>query len=237
MRDHDVRAALKKRLEAAHHGDPNTLVVEEMGVWAGSVRIDVAVINGELCGFELKSDRDTLERLPQQAELYSRVFDRVTLVVGARHAKKARQIVPKWWGVTLARLESGEVRLFDDRQAKPNPSQDPMLVAQLLWREEALQVLDAIGMAKGWRSKSAPEVHRRLADVMPLAQLALAVRTALKARQGWLGQSVGNERKVAVHANLNPGLAAPWGSRDGDDLLNSTITPATREAAETGMAR
>jgi hypothetical protein len=39
--------------------DLDTRVVEEMGIWAGSVRVDIAVINGEFHGFELKSDRDT----------------------------------------------------------------------------------------------------------------------------------------------------------------------------------
>jgi hypothetical protein len=76
-----------------------------MGIWSGSVRIDVAVINGELTGYELKSDRDTLERLPLQAELYSRVFDRLILVVGKRHAKKAIEHIPEWWWGLRSRRE------------------------------------------------------------------------------------------------------------------------------------
>ena len=76
MRDLDARTAIRRQLHAAHSADPDTRIVEEMGIWSGSVRIDIAVINGELSGFELKSDRDTLERLPNQADLYSRVFDR-----------------------------------------------------------------------------------------------------------------------------------------------------------------
>ena len=64
MRDRDVRQALLAHLAELHAGDPDTRIVEEMGVWCGTARIDVAVVNGELCGFELKSERDTLERLP-----------------------------------------------------------------------------------------------------------------------------------------------------------------------------
>jgi hypothetical protein len=60
MRDRDVRAALLRRLSSDYADDADTRIVEEMGVWSGSVRIDVAVINGELSGYELKSDRDTL---------------------------------------------------------------------------------------------------------------------------------------------------------------------------------
>ena len=39
MRDSDVRAALRRRLEIQHAGDDNTLDVEQMGIWSGSVRI------------------------------------------------------------------------------------------------------------------------------------------------------------------------------------------------------
>jgi hypothetical protein len=49
-----------------------------------------------LWGYELKSERDTLERLPLQARIYSRVFDRVTLVTGLRHAGAAEDRIPGW---------------------------------------------------------------------------------------------------------------------------------------------
>jgi len=102
MRDRDVREAVRAYLYDAHKADRETLIVEEMGVWSGTVRIDIAVINGELSGFELKSDRDKLDRLPLQAKVYSKVFDRVTLVVGARHVRKALPLIPEWWSVLIA---------------------------------------------------------------------------------------------------------------------------------------
>lgn len=104
MRDADVRASVIGMLREQHRGDDATRIVEEMGIWSGSARIDVAVINGELTGYELKSDRDTLGRLPAQVKLYGRVFDRVVLVVGRKHATAAQRVVPKWWGITIANL-------------------------------------------------------------------------------------------------------------------------------------
>ena len=189
MRDRDVREAVRKRLEAEHAGDPNTLIVDEMGVWSGTVRVDIAVINGEICGYELKSDRDTLARLPLQADIYSRVVAKVTLVVGERHAKKARTMVPKWWGVTIARNQAGELKLIDSRRPKNNPGRVPYLIAELLTKEEAISVLDAHGMADGWRSKRAKEIHLRLAAELPIELLSDCVRSALRARQNWLGNS------------------------------------------------
>jgi hypothetical protein len=71
MRDSDVRKAVKTWLELKYANDASTRIVEEMGVWNGSVRVDIAVINGELHGLELKSAKDTLERLQNQADTFT----------------------------------------------------------------------------------------------------------------------------------------------------------------------
>jgi len=204
MHDRDVRDAILSRLNAEHENDADTRIVEEMGVWAGSVRVDVAVINGELSGYELKSDRDTLTRLPLQADIYSRVFDKMYLVVGERHAPKARRIIPRWWGVIVAKSRNGAVTLSEAREAKPNPSPEPFLVSQLMWKEEALAVLERHGLAKGWRSKTADAIHRHLSESLTAEQLSEAVRSTLKARVGWLGKSVADQGQMTVHPDLNP---------------------------------
>jgi hypothetical protein len=186
MRDSDVRKAALTMLAARHDGDSGTRIVEEMGIWSGSVRVDIAVINGSLSGYEIKSDRDTLGRLPFQQDLYSRVFDTVELIVGRRHVDKATALVPDWWGITLATDGAGQVELAPIRPAEPNPAIDAFLVAQLLWKEEAIAVLDSCGLARGWKSKRAKLVHEHLAASLPLEQLRGHVRAALKNRTGWL---------------------------------------------------
>jgi hypothetical protein len=191
MRDSDVRRAVLDWLAGEHaHEMERTRIVEEMGVWSGSVRIDVAVINGSLSGYELKSDRDTLERLPFQRDLYGRVFDFVHLVVGSRHLEKATALVPEWWGVRVAVMCNGAVELRRHREPQRNPSPDPYLVAQLLWKDEALRVLEAFDLATGWRSKKIKLIHQRLATELPFDELQEHVRNALKARPlEWLKAS------------------------------------------------
>ncbi|HTT82018.1 MAG TPA: sce7726 family protein [Rhizomicrobium sp.] len=191
MRDRDVREAVRRKLFSQYGTDSHSRIVEEMGVWSGSVRIDLAVINGELHGIELKSDRDTLERLPFQAQLYSRVFDRVELVVGAKHSEKAAKLVPDWWAVSVATLRDGAVHIrpMIGHPGSRNPIPDPYLVAQLLWKDEALAVLENYGIAKGFRSKNVRVVHERLASLLSFEDLSREVRETLKRRPSdWLGQ-------------------------------------------------
>ncbi len=193
MRDRDVRLAIRAQLEVEHAGDDDTLIVEEMGVWSGSVRVDVAVINGALSGFELKSARDTLARLPQQAHFYSEVFDRMTIVTAENHLSGCLSLLPDWWAVLIAHDQSdGTVNLTSFRDGQANPSQNALQIARLLWKAEAVAVLDKHGLAKGYRSKPADELHHRLTTVMPLETLKNEVRSCLKGRPNWLSPSHGN---------------------------------------------
>lgn len=205
MRDADVRAALRRELEDHFRGDPDTRIVEEMGIWSGSARIDIAVINGEFHGYELKSERDTLQRLPRQIELYNRVFDRAILVTGKRHLQKAKDYVPPWWGIIIASWRKDEVLLSFARKARRNPNIDPYLLARLLWRAEALALLKRFGIDHGVRSRSVDKMAERLADRLPIDDLAREVRAVLKAREGWLGQSISHERQMAIGADFDPG--------------------------------
>lgn len=102
MNDNQIRSALKQKLFVQYFRDSETLILDEVGIRHGAARIDLVVVNGTLHGFEIKSDRDTLKRLPKQVRIYNPVLDRITLVVGHRHADEAMQIVPEWWGVKLA---------------------------------------------------------------------------------------------------------------------------------------
>src|ERR1700755_210395 len=122
MRDRDIRSALHRVLQAEHATDQHTLIVDELGLCQGAARADVAVLNGSLAGFEIKSDRDTLARLPNQAQIYGRVFDYVTIVVGAKHARSIRSSVPSFWGITVASEMDGHLELKTRRQAKRNAS-------------------------------------------------------------------------------------------------------------------
>ena len=187
MNDRDIRTVLKEELMRKYAKDNDTLVLDELGIRHGAARIDLVVVNHRLHGYEIKSDLDSLRRLPDQIKAYSSVMDRVTLVVGYRHAYDALRMVPEWWGVRLAEMkkQSGTVVLSDARSARDNPKVDLNAVAALLWRNEALGVLEEIGAASGVRSKRRSEIYRRLVDLSDPDFLRFKIRQQLKSRQGW----------------------------------------------------
>lgn len=184
MRDVDVRRALHQDLGARY--DPSdTLIVDEFGICNGASRVDVAVVNGKLTGYEIKSAVDRLDRLSGQVEVYGQVLDEVTLVAAEGHLDEATELVPAWWGIVEARGDRTEVSLRCLRPAEPNPDPDTFALARLLWRDEALEVLESYELADGVRSKPRRFLWRRLAESLDHECLAEAVRAAIKTRSGW----------------------------------------------------
>ena len=184
MTDNDLRQAVKKRLQRSISRKPNAKLLEELSVHHGSARIDLAVLDKILHGYELKSDSDTLERLPDQVRLFNAVFDKVTLVVGYKHAYSAFQMIPDWWGVQLAHTGTrSAIRISDARAARKNPTQDPASLAALLWREEALMLLARIETLDGYKSKRRLEIYRRLSEVSDLDTIRKFVIQRLRLRK------------------------------------------------------
>lgn len=185
-RDRDVRAAVRSKVLADHIADPAVLVLDELGLEHGACRVDIAVINGSIHGYELKSDSDTLARLPQQVEIYSRALDKSTLVVGERHVNSARLLLPDWWGIKVTCTgRRGAVHIETERLAATNPSISPFHVAHLLWRNEAMDILNQLNVPKKELRGSRVQMYELLSRLLTPAQLRGYVREALKRRTSW----------------------------------------------------
>jgi len=181
--DLQIRNALKKKLGKEFSDEASTKIVEEFGIHHGEVRADVAVINGKLHGYELKSDLDTFNRLPNQIKYYNLIFDEITLVVGKTHIHKAIYTVPDWWGIKLAKInKKNRVQFIQIREANQNTSQNNHAIAQLLRKEEIISVLAERGVHKGLSSKSCSFLYQVLIENFSFDDLKNTVRTKLKDR-------------------------------------------------------
>jgi hypothetical protein len=182
-----LRAALKEELRDAHKQEPQARIIEELGITHGAARVDIAVVNGSIHGYELKSDLDTLHRLPEQMRIYNSVLDQVTLVVGKNHLFEAINAVPEWWGITVAKVidSSGAISFCSIRKADENPEKNSVDIASLLWRDEALQILEEIGHSRGIRSKPRRVLYERLATLLDQPTLRAKVRERLSLRTNW----------------------------------------------------
>lgn len=196
MNDPEIRVALIAYLSEQLRDEADSLIAEEINVRRGSSRVDLAVVSHDLHGFEIKSRVDNLSRLPDQLDDYTTVFDRLTVVTGVNHLTGVLKTVPEWCGVMLASRVGGEVEIEPFREARANLHRDRRALAELLWREEALMVLERRGHDWGVRSKPRAAIWDRLAEVLPVDELATEVRDALLNRtRTWRRDSRGWKRK------------------------------------------
>lgn len=184
LADSDIRPALRAQLFSQHASEPETVILDELGVCRGQVRIDVAVVNGIVHGYEIKSDRDSLHRLAAQVELYSKVLDRATIVVGRRHLDEALTVVPSWWGVLRVESTPSGTRFVSQRRGASNRQRDARALVEFLWLPDALALLEERGAAQGVRGKSRRFVWDRICERIGIDEIAEAVRSQLKARAG-----------------------------------------------------
>jgi hypothetical protein len=186
MRDRELRFAAKASFLAPFLSDPDVLVIEELGLRHGAGRVDIAVVNGELHGYELKSDQDTLKRLPQQIAIYGSVLDRVSLVVTSEHLLQAEKLIPCWWEILLAdRAIEGSVTFKVVRMGSANQNVSASEVLKLLWREEALAILTELQAVNGMKSKPRKVIYNRIHELIELSDIQDRVRRALKTRKCW----------------------------------------------------
>jgi len=178
-RDRDVRYLLKRHLADTLVGE-DTVVLDELGLCQGDVRVDVAAVNGELSGFEIKSPADSLARWPRQRRIYSKVVDRAWLVAAEKTLEAAA--APGWWGLIRIIETPHQLGLRVVREGVRNPKPDPYSIARLLWRDEAIDALAAFGLDRGVRTKRRTLIWQRLAELLPIDDLRRAVRAALKVR-------------------------------------------------------
>jgi len=183
MNDSQIRSALKRKILSRYVGKTKPIIIDEFGLKHGMARIDIIVINHILHGFEIKSDKDTLFRLPDQVRIYNSVLDRVTLVVGYSQAYEALQIIPEWWGVKLAtKGPRGGIHFSDARNPKNNPSQDKLSLCELLWKTEALSFLNEIDTMNGFKSKTRSAIYKRLVEIADIKMVHSEVCQQLRIR-------------------------------------------------------
>lgn len=186
MRDLDIRKAIHDQVFREHKNDPSTIIINELGIRQGTARVDIAVVNSRLHGYEIKSAHDDLRRLSRQTQLYSEVFDHITLVVTEQHADEVLEYIPEWWELMIAVSANSdrEIQFELAREGKNNPEIIARSLAEFLWRDEALAILRQKKAAKGYLSKPRSAIWDRLCEVCDLPEIQELVRAHLKTRVG-----------------------------------------------------
>lgn len=183
LNDFKMRRLLLEELNAKYADCEDTRIINELGLDFGASRIDVAVVNGILHGYEIKSDLDTLVRLPRQIQYYNRAFERMTIVVSRKYLEEVQYMIPSWWGIKV--LSADQTRLIEVRKGRKVSFQDPSLIIKLLWKKELEDLIDYLKLAKSYKKMRKNQLLLFLTKETDFSTLREYVYNTLKKRENW----------------------------------------------------
>jgi hypothetical protein len=173
-------------LAHTHSGERCCAIVEELAICDSEARVDVAVINGAMHAYEIKSDRDTLKRLPAQQEQYAKCFDTVTAVVGSKHMTGIESAIPSWWGIIEAVDAGNCAKLHQRREPQINEQLDLRALIKFLWKAELIALLSSGDEhAKSLSKHSRTHLREQAVLAFSAQELSRQVREQIKARGNW----------------------------------------------------
>ncbi|KND17245.1 hypothetical protein ADZ37_19215 [Pannonibacter phragmitetus] len=184
--DADIRRALHTKRLRQLRARPDTLVIDELGLAHAKSRIDVAVINGCIHGYEIKSAKDTLVRLATQIDIYRQTLQKLTIVAAPKHVAGIMTNAPEWCGVIAAEQgPKGGIAFHVLRNAVANPDIDPVMMAHLLWRDEVIELLDRAGYAPKDLRRPRKQLYKMLCEAMTLPEITASIRSFMVQRRTW----------------------------------------------------
>lgn len=174
--DQDIR---DKLLEDLRSDINNLKVIDELDLI--NARADIAVIDNKyFSGYEIKSDRDSLRRLPMQIQIYGYVFDKITIVVGESKLRKVSKTIPTFWGIIVAsRNVFGGITLTDVRMPRVNRKINKRWFSKKLWRSDIVRILKTKNLYKGRSGCYKDELLGILMDNTSLRELKYYIRAVL----------------------------------------------------------
>ncbi len=159
----------------------DAVLINEMVVGGFSRRADIAVANGKLMVFEIKSDLDTLRRLPGQLEVYQQRFDKVTVVTTSRFVKEVIDSSCEAVEILEASVNaSGQATLKTIRRGKTREIRAKAMLASFLTKVDLVSMLKAVGIAAS--TNQARDDLLAAMEKLPIKDVRASVLAAIKAR-------------------------------------------------------
>lgn len=184
--DIEIRTAFHQKKLRQYHACPQTLVLNELAIAHASARVDIAVINGCVHGYEIKSAANSLSRLPRQMALYEECLEKLTIVCATKHLEGVGKIAPAWCGIIEAdKGPRGAIHFKTHRAPQNNVSVKPDRLAHLLWRQEAIDLLASFDLPTVVLNKPRKELYKEISVRLSVPEITAYIKKAMARRPAW----------------------------------------------------
>lgn len=184
--DKEIRQAFHAKKLRHHSLQEDTLIVEELGVKHGETRVDIAVINGCIHGYEIKSSKDTLIRFEKQLDSYRRCFEKISIVSDEKHLREITQISPDYVGLISAQKgPRGAINFSTIRRARINPEVEIQTMAHLLWKAETIELLEQLRLENKGARSNRHDLYQELCGNISPRELTAFIKQKFMLRRDW----------------------------------------------------
>ncbi|WP_245964178.1 sce7726 family protein [Roseovarius spongiae] len=136
------KSAIAEKVLLGRHSLRTASMLTEVRVEGN--KADVVVLNGTSTVYEIKSERDSLTRLPSQLEAYRRAFASVNVITSEAHVDRVSDIAPNDVGI-LVLNRRGQISEVQAATVRPEIIK-PATLFDVLRIEEACRILDSLGV-------------------------------------------------------------------------------------------
>lgn len=218
--EYTYKSAVAQKILLGAHSLKTASLVGEFRV--GVNKADLVMLNGTSTAYEIKSERDKLDRLGAQISSYSEVFSSVTVLCAEKHLEAVLDIAPNYVGVSVLtdRFQISNIRNnVEDPQRTRSSS-----ILDAVTRKEAVMILERIGL-------SVPDVpntrmHAALKAIfehLPSEQVHNEMVRVLKITRNLAGLTEAvNDLPVSLRFFA---LTIPFGPRGRKNLFDAIDTP------------
>lgn len=216
-------AITQKRFLGIHSINTASMLTEFR---VGSSKADVVILNGTASAYEIKSERDNLDRLQQQIEAYKRVFARVNVITSLSHLDEVQGSIDADVGIMIL---NKNYAFSVVRKADDNPKRiDAGAVFDSIQLHESKRILQLLGveipslpntqqytaLREVFKSLPPELVHMHMVRVLKESRSLLPIKDLLSSLPASLQAAV---------------LSTPLRQKDHPRILSAVDTPI-REA-------
>jgi len=194
LREQDVKIALIDWLYKKGMLSDAT-IINEMVVANWSRRADLAIANGSLQAFEIKSDFDSLKRLDGQLETFNSRFEKVTIVCATKFTCEVSKRVSSDVGVVEFQSDNSGVRFKIIKKGRVCSRLNKGVYLDFLLKSELKDLLNQYGIT--FSNDSHRDYLEVLASRLALNKIRNFVITSIKNRY----HATSNEFLSKLHAN------------------------------------
>ena len=101
-------------------------IYQEFVLPSSKARADIVTVGEIFTGYEIKSDKDSLQRLSTQIPEYDVYLEKNYIVVGEKYSSKIKDYIPEYWGIIVVLEDKDDnnnhqLKIKTVRKAKKNP--------------------------------------------------------------------------------------------------------------------